>query len=79
MMSFLLRVRLLGEDFAWEGINIDAAIAQDFDAVMPIHHGPVWPDFQRSWLSRLQRRNKLLSRQLAVLRNFYLAQRTLRV
>jgi hypothetical protein len=36
----------LGEDFSWQGIDIDAAISQDFEAMRPIKHRPVWPDFQ---------------------------------
>jgi len=46
MESFLLRVCLPREDFSWEGIDINAAVLQDFDAMMPIDHRPVWPYLQ---------------------------------
>jgi hypothetical protein len=50
----LLWVSLLGEDFSGQGIDIDATSSPDFEALMPIKHHPIWPGFQRAWLSWLQ-------------------------
>jgi hypothetical protein len=41
-----LWVSLLGEDFSGQGIDIDAAISQDFEAMVPIKHRPIWLGFQ---------------------------------
>jgi hypothetical protein len=75
----LYKRALLGEDFSGECININTTIIQYFEAVMTIDHRPVWSSFQCTGLSWPQRVDEIFGEQFAVLQQFGVTQRALRM